>query len=254
MVARLLFPYMMENHIAPYQALHMSSKLMQKIKEWERKSRARYSHDIVSPAERKKSLHYNDWVDHGILRYYWHNFAEIAPGIYRSNHPNHERFEAYRDLGVKIVLNLRGKTHHSHYYFEVESCKKLGIRLVDIPLRARATPTRDLLLQVIEILEGIDAPTLIHCKSGADRTGLVSSIYLLHILDRSVEEAQQMLSIRFMHLNFTKTGILDYVIGMYARRTEKNPIPFKTWVQTEYDPLVASTEFNALGFWQRVKL
>mgnify|MGYP003915253353 FL=1 len=232
----------------------MSGKLMQKIKEWERKNRARYSHDIVDPEERKKSLHYNDWVDHGILRYRWHNFAEIAPGIYRSNHPNHERFEAYHDLGVKTVLNLRGKTHHAHYYFEVESCEKLGMTLIDIPMSARKVPTVDVLMQVMDTLEKLDTPTLMHCKSGADRTGLVSAIYLLHILGKPVEEAREMLSIRFVHLNFTKTGILDYVIDMYARRVAQGQISFKDWVVNEYDPMAARAEFDALGFWQRVKL
>lgn len=232
----------------------MSGKLTQKIKEWERKNRDSYSHDIVDPKERKKSLHYNDWVDHGILRYRWHNFAEIAPGIYRSNHPNHERFEAYRDLGVETVLNLRGKSHHSPYYFEVESCERLGMRLIDIPLSARNIPTRETLLKVMEVLEALDAPTLMHCKSGADRTGLVSAIYFLHILNKPVEEAQKMLSLRFVHLNFTKTGILDYVIDMYARRVARSPISFKKWVETEYTPKSAGDEFAALGFWQRIKL
>jgi len=232
----------------------MASKLMQKLKEWESKNRARYSHDIVDPEERKKSLHYQDWVDHGILRYRWHNFAEIAPGIYRSNHPNHERFTAYRDMGVTTILNLRGKTHHSHYYFEEESCNALGMKLIDIPLKARAVPQPEMLLHVMEVLEGLDGPTLMHCKSGADRTGLVSAIYLLHILNKPVEEARKMLSIRFVHLNFTKTGILDYVIDMYARRVAKGPISFKDWVQTEYDPKAAGAGFKALGFWQRIRL
>jgi len=232
----------------------MSGKLMQKIKEWEHKNRARYSHNIVDPKERKKSLHYNDWVDHGILRYRWHNFAEIAPGIYRSNHPNHERFETYRDLGVKIILNLRGKTCLSHYNFEVESCEKLDLRLIDIPMSARLVPQTEQLLEVMDILESLDAPTLMHCKSGADRTGLVSAIYLLHILNKPAEEARKMLSLRFVHLNFTKTGILDYVIDMYARRVAQGAIAFKEWVQSEYDPIAAGAEFEALGFWQKTKL
>ncbi|CUJ16633.1 phosphatase domain-containing putative toxin [Cognatishimia activa] len=232
----------------------MSGKLMQRIKEWERKSRARYSHDIVDPEERKKSLHYNDWVDHGILRYRWHNFAEIAPGIYRSNHPNHARFETYRDLGVKTVLNLRGKTHHAHYYFEEESCAELGMELIDIPLRARAAPQKDLLLQTLDVLEKLDQPTLMHCKSGADRTGLVSAMYLLHILNKPVSEARKMLSVRFLHLNFTKTGILDYVIDLYARRVAQGPISFKEWIETEYDAEATKAEFKKLGFWQRIKL
>lgn len=232
----------------------MSGKLMQKLKEWERRNRARYSHDILDPEERKKSQHYTDWVDHGILRYRWHNFAEVAPGLYRSNHPNHERFKAYRDMGIKTVLNLRGKTHHSHYYFEVESCEKLGMTLIDIPMSARAVPTPEILLEVMEVLDRLDTPTLMHCKSGADRTGIVSVIYLLHVLNQPVEDARKMLSFKFLHINFTKTGILDYVIDMYARRVKQGPIAFKDWVQNEYDPLEARAGFDAMGFWQRIKL
>ena len=232
----------------------MSGSLGEKLKDMQRKSRARYSHDIVDPVERKKSQYYHDWVDHGILRYRWHNFAEIAPGMYRSNHPNHERFVAYRDLGIKTVLNLRGKTHHSHYYFEVESCEKLGMELIDVPMSARAVPTVEILEQVMDVLEGLTEPTLMHCKSGADRTGLVSAIYYLHILGKPVEEAKKMLSFDFLHLKFSKTGILDYVIDMYARRVAQSPISFKEWVQTEYEPLVARAEFDALGFWARTKL
>ena len=232
----------------------MSGKLMQRIKEWERRNRDRYSHDVVDPEERKKSLYYNDWVDHGILRYRWHNFAEIAPGIYRSNHPNHERFAEYADLGIKNILNLRGATVHAPYNFEVQSCEALGLNLIDLPMSARMVPPVERLLQLMDILEGLDAPTLMHCKSGADRTGLASAIYLLHVLDRPVEEARKMLSLRFVHLNFTKTGILDYVIDLYARRVSQSPITFKDWVVTEYDPAKADAEFKALGFWKRLKL
>lgn len=232
----------------------MSGKLMQKIKEWERKNRDSYSHDIVDPVERKKSQHYADWVDHGILRYRWHNFAEIAPGIYRSNHPNHERFEAYAKLGVKTVLNLRGAGNIAHYNFEVESCEKLGLKLIDLPMSARSAPRRQLLLEIMDVLERLDAPTLMHCKSGADRTGLVSVIYLLHILGKPIDEAREMLSLRFIHLNFTKTGILDYLVDVYARRSAQSPISFKEWVETEYDPSETTKGFESLGFWKRLKL
>ena len=78
--------------------------------------------------------------------------------------------------------------------------------------------------------------------------------HLLHVLDRPVEEARKMLSLRFVHLNFTKTGILDYVIDLYARRVAQSPIAFKDWVVTEYDPAKADAEFKAMGFWQRLKL
>lgn len=227
---------------------------MRRMKDWERRYRARFSHDIVDPEERKRSQYYMDWVDHGILRYRWHNFAEIAPGLYRSNHPNHARFEDYAKLGIKTVLNLRGATHHSHYYFEVESCKKLDLNLIDLPLRARAAASPELLLEVLDVLEQLDTPTLMHCKSGADRTGLVSALYLIHILGKPVSEAKEMLSFRFLHLKFTKTGMLDYLLHLYGKRQVDTGISLRDWIATEYDPKRTQAEFKALTFRERLKL
>jgi protein tyrosine/serine phosphatase len=232
----------------------MLGKIYQKILHWEKIRRARYSHDIVDPAERKKSQFYADWIDHGILRYRWHNFAEIGPGMYRSNQPNSERFDDYAKLGIKNVLNLRGANGEAPYNFEVESCEKHGFNLIDLPLSARMRPSREQLSEIMTILEGLEGPTLMHCKSGADRTGLVSAIYYLHILGRSVEDAQTMLSLRFVHLNFTKTGILDYVMHLYAKRVAQSPISFKDWAMTEYDPKSAGEDFKDLGFWRRIRL
>lgn len=106
----------------------------------------------------------------------------------------------------------------------------------------------------MDVLEQLDAPTLIHCKSGPDRTGFVSAIYLSHIANKPVGEARKMLSIRFVNLNFTKTSIPDYVIDMFTGRFAQGQISFKDWIVNEYDPKVARAKFDALGFWQRVKL
>lgn len=225
-----------------------------KLKEWEHKKRASYSHDIVDPEERKKSLHFLDWIDHGILRYRWHNFHQVAPLFYRSNHPNDERFAAYAALGIKTILNLRGATPHSPYHFEVESCEKHGLKLIDLPMSARQAPSQELLINIMQILEDLDDSTLVHCKSGADRTGIVSAIYLLHVLGRPTAEAQTMLSFKFVHLNFTKTGILDFVIDSYAKRQAETGISFKDWVHSEYNAEKATQDFDDMGFFQRIKL
>lgn len=232
----------------------MAGKLAQKLREWDDKNRARYSHDIVDPAERKKSQHYFDWIDHGILRYRWHNFAEVAPGMYRANHPNHDRFQAYRDMGIKIILNLRGASESAPYKFEKESCDQLGLRIINFPMSARSAPSRELLVSIMDTLDSLDAPTLMHCKSGADRTSLVSAIYLLHVLGQPVEAVRPMLSVRFVHLKFTKTGILDYVLSTYEARNTQAPIAFKDWVMSEYDAQASQAAFDRMGFWPRLKL
>lgn len=224
------------------------------LRAWQKSSRNKYSHDIVDPIERRRSRFYALWVDHEILRICWHNFAEIVPSVYRSNHPTHERLEQYAAMGIKSVLNLRGATRHSHYRFEVETCSLLGLELIDIPLSACKAPSKTQLIEVVDILSKIQKPFLMHCKSGADRTGLVAAIYLIQIEEKSITEAKKQLSFRFVHLRFTKTGILDYIIWVYGKRVEQGAICFRDWVEAEYDSSNITAEFARTSLWQRLTM
>ncbi|RYG89362.1 protein tyrosine phosphatase [Loktanella sp. IMCC34160] len=231
----------------------MLRKLWNRLERWEDSYRAKFTHDITDPEERKKSQFYADWVDHGILRYKWHNFERVAPLLWRSNHPNDDRFRAYAELGITTVLNLRGKTDKAFYHFEVESCAALGLRLIDLPMAARRAPTRERFLELIDLFDTLDTPTLIHCKSGADRTGLAAAVYLLHVMKAPLEEARKQLSFRFLHIKLTKTGTLDYILHCYGERLAKGPIPFREWVETEYDGAAMQAAFDKTTIRERMR-
>jgi protein tyrosine/serine phosphatase len=228
-------------------------RLWDRLRDWEKKTQDKYSHDIDDPDERQKSRFYTRWIDHEILRIHWHNFAEIAPGAYRANHPTHERFDDYAKMGIKTILNLRGANRNSHYKFEAETCAKLGLELIDIPLSARNAPTKERLLEVIDLLPRLNRPFLMHCKSGADRTGLVAALYLMVVEGRGVEQAKKQLSLRFLHLSFTSTGILDYILWRYQERQDQNIISFRDWVETEYEATDMSAGFAKTVLRDRIK-
>ena len=82
-----------------------------------------------------------------------------------------------------------------------------------------------------------------HCKSGADRASLACAIYLIAMEGKSVAEARQMFSIRFIHFKWTKTGILDMFLDMYEERLAQGPIAFQVWVAHEYDPEALTQRF-----------
>ncbi|SFR34052.1 Dual specificity phosphatase, catalytic domain [Yoonia tamlensis] len=216
--------------------------------------RSSFGHDITDPAERKRSQFHFNWLDHGVLRLRWHNFEEFAPGAYRSNHPNHKRFTAYAALGVKSVLNLRGVAKQPHYLFEVESCEKLGLTLVNSQMAARRAPSVKELTKLIHSFETIEKPFLMHCKSGADRTGLAAAIYLMLYAGKPLEEARGQLSFRFLHIRKTATGILDHFLDVYAARNARAPIAIDDWIKSEYDPEALTKSFAekqaSLRFWQ----
>lgn len=224
------------------------------LQDWGRVLSEGFSHKIDTPQDRRLSKLHTDWVDHGFLRYTWHSFFEVAPDVYRSNQPNPKRFGLYRDKGIRTVFNLRGATPHAVYKFEEEACTRLGLELINLKISARLPPTSEQLLQVLDVLDTAPRPMLIHCKSGADRTGLVAALHLIHVLGLPVEEAKKQLSWRYVHFAFSKKGILDAFLFQYARRLKEGPIALKDWISSEYDPDALRAEFDAMSFSRRLKL
>ena len=223
----------------------MIRKLLRTLDRKERDLRNSFGRDITDPKERKRSMWHFNWLDHGVLRILWHNFDEIAPGAYRSNHPNHKRFETYAAMGIKTVLNLRGVAKQPHYLFEVESCAALGLTLVNKQMAARRAPSVKELTDVLGAFETMERPFVMHCKSGADRTGLAAAIYLMLYEDTSLEVARKQLSFRYIHIRRTQTGILDHFLDVYGARAAKTPIAVDDWITTEYDPNALTASFEA---------
>ncbi|NCO85439.1 MAG: dual specificity protein phosphatase family protein [Rhodobacterales bacterium] len=223
----------------------MLGKLSSSLQRRERAWRQSFGKDIVDPRARRWSVLHYEFVDHAVLRRFWHNFFEVAPGVYRSNHPNHRRFAAYKAMGIKSVLNLRGTPRRAHHLFEVESCAALGLALHNTELHARKPAARDKLLRLFDLFRSIERPFVMHCKSGADRAGLASALYLMAFEDVPVAEARKQLSIRYLHLKSSKTGVLDHMLDLYEARVAEGPIGIEDWIATEYDPDAVMASFQA---------
>lgn len=232
----------------------MIRKIFRILDEKERTLRQSFGHDITDPRERKRSLWHLRWLDHGILRAFWHNFEKVGEGVYRCNQPDPKRFEAYAAMGMRTVLNLRGVAKQPYYLFEEESCKELGLKLINIQMAARNAPKVKQLVKIIAAFDTMERPFLFHCKSGADRTGLVAALYLMVNEGQSVEQARAQLSFRFLHIRRTATGILDHFLDVYAARNAQSPILILDWIKTEYDPETLTQSFAvkqaALKPWQ----
>ncbi|MDX5402882.1 MAG: tyrosine-protein phosphatase [Rhodobacterales bacterium] len=200
--------------------------------------------DLSDPAERRRAFWAYQFMDHAILRHLWSNFDQIAPGVYRSNQPGHWRLKRYRAMGIRTVLYLRASSEKWAFHFERESLDALGMTMISTPLHSRSAPTREAVQSLIAAFRSIDKPFLMHCKSGADRAGLASAIYLMVILGQDVSAARRMLSPRYIHLRFTKTGVLDMMLDHYEARNARSPISFEDWIATEYDPDALQAAFD----------
>lgn len=220
-------------------------KLFKRIGDWEQRLRASYNTDLSTPENRRRAHIYNLWFDHAVLRRIWTNFFPVAKGVYRSNQPTHERFEKLKAMGIRSILNLRGKSGAAHFLVEEESCNRLGLTLVNCSLQARNAAPRENILELIEAFRTIEKPFVMHCKSGADRAGFAAAVYLLVIAGRPLSEARRMLSTKYIHFRWTKTGILDFILDSYGERNAKSPIGFEDWIRTEYDAAQLQAAYEA---------
>ncbi len=103
-------------------------------------------------------------------------------------------------------------------------------------------------------MRDLPKPFVLHCKSGADRAGLVSALYLIVEKKRPVLEAKKQLSFKYLHLDFTKTGILDYIFDVFLERLKIGNIDFIDWIKQEYNAEILNSSFKSRIEWERAAI
>jgi protein tyrosine phosphatase (PTP) superfamily phosphohydrolase (DUF442 family) len=188
------------------------------------------------------------FIDHAILRLGWRNWGVVAPGrLYRSNHPLPWQLRlAARHHGIRTVINLRGnRADCGADALSRAEAARLGLAHIDAPFESRGAPHKDRILRLAAIFQDMHEPALIHCKSGADRTGLAAGLWLM-LQGRPVAEALGQLSLRHGHVAASRTGILDAFFKSFAVFRQANPeIPFLEWVQGTYDEAALRESFSS---------
>lgn len=222
----------------------MFRQIKTRLDTFERNLRQSFGNDISTPDGRRAAFWHFQLMDHAFLRRYWTNLYEIAPGAWRSNQPSPQRLERYAKMGIRSVITLRGNAPHSHYLFEEEACARLGLSFHSVAIHARQLVPRGVLLDLLDLFETVERPFVMHCKSGADRAGLASVLYLLHIEKQPLKVARCQLSWRYLHLKNDKTGILDFMLDAYAADIADTPMPIRQWIETRYDNRTLSAAFR----------
>ena len=209
---------------------------------------ARFERPIAGPGDRLRAWANMLLMDHGVFRLAYLNRHRVGTGaLWRSAQPGPHQLARFRAEGVRTIISLRGGREHGSWPLQREACERHGLILREFVLRSREAPDRETILAAKDFFASVAYPAVMHCKSGADRAGLMSVLYAHLRLGLPLREAlKRELSFRTLHVKQGKTGVLDYTFERYFAEGEPRGLTFAQWTETEeYDPKQIKADFQA---------
>ncbi len=103
------------------------------------------------------------------------NFAEVSPGVlYRGSRASEDELKTIKGrYGIKTVVDLR------FFAFDGKRVKRLGLAPVRIPNLATHAEDEDVGVFLRVATDPANQPVFVHCRYGADRTGLMIAAWRL---------------------------------------------------------------------------
>jgi protein tyrosine/serine phosphatase len=192
------------------------------------------------------------FIDHGIFRVMYLNYHRIDDHAARCAQPTPGQIRRFAKGGIKTIVNLRGERDCSSYVLEKRACEEAGIKLVNFQARSRAAPRPSDVRAAVELFAEVEYPIVMHCKSGADRAGIMSVLYLFLHRGVPLEEAIKQLSFKYGHIRQAQTGVLDHFFESYLKAKAETGIEFWTWLDTVYDADAMKAEYRSTKMADRV--
>jgi hypothetical protein len=181
------------------------------------------------------------------------NFHMIVPGrVYRSaqlSAPQLERKLLTKD--IRTVVNLRGNCDPSPWYLEESRVtNRLNVCQEDICFSAGHLPSVYEVRRLVDVLDRTEYPILLHCRRGADRTGMTAAIVLLLQAQASLRQARFQLGLRYGHVALGRPANLDGFLDLYDEWLQSeglahSPAAFRRWLLHGYCPAECRCQISA---------
>lgn len=185
--------------------------------------------DLIVSSTRQSIASTNKKVDISWIKKLFDNFHSVESGvIYRCSQLSHQRLKRYiRCVGIKTIINLRGENQSMEWWRNERAlAMEFNIHFYNIAMCARTLPSKDNLLKLLSIYEAAPRPILLHCYSGADRTGEAAALWVIAQQKKSKEIALKQLSLRYGHLKFRRPA-KHFFINLWES---------KEWLIHSYNP------------------
>jgi len=133
------------------------------------------------------------------------NLFQVSPILYRGAQPKAEGLAQLQKLGIRTVINLR-ETNRAH-----AGLQELGLTCEHIPMTAFVLKDAD----VVRFLQIAgtpgNAPVFVHCRRGADRTGLMCAVYRIALQGWTKEQAIAEMTQGGFRFNRGYQNVVNYI-------------------------------------------
>ena len=148
------------------------------------------------------------------------NFHRINDGLYRGGQPTPVGLKSLADLGVKTVIDLRGPEHSEAD--ERRLVEAAGMRYVSIPLKGMRKPADRQISEALAVMNDPNSqPVFVHCRRGADRTGVVLACY--RIQHDHWDSAEALKEATSYGMRWFEVALRNYVKGFAALAKSATP-------------------------------
>jgi undecaprenyl-diphosphatase len=95
------------------------------------------------------------------------------------------------------------------YRDEIRISKSYRLEHYNVTLSSSSEPTKEEAGKIVEIFKTAPRPILIHCRAGADRSGLVAAMWKVVVDRESKADAKKQLSFLYGHIPMGEKYAMD---------------------------------------------
>lgn len=176
------------------------------------------------------------WISFVLHNIATDNFHPVIVGkVYRSAQLSPMQLDSYiKAYHIKSIINLRNDVKNTNLLQdEIAIAKKNNIAYYLIQLPPHKTPKVSDLKLLVRVLNTAPQPILIHCKAGADRTGLASAISIILSDDKYINDFEDQISWHYNVYSGSTIGYqvmnnyLDWLVANHKANSKEN---FLIWL------------------------
>lgn len=142
-------------------------------------------------------------------------FMPVNDWLYRGGQPKEEGFKKLKQKGVRTVVNFRDEKKWVEW--ERKKVEGLGMKYVSLPWNIMRSAKPELLDQFFKVLDKRrNRPVFFHCEHGRDRSGVMTTLALMHYEKLSEEEAREQ-ALETIRPNFRYRYFVNQKIKFFSK-------------------------------------